>query len=52
MEPDAFDIQEIKRVRAVSLCFDIYYSLILAIDIVIYLSFVTFEKGRSYSQSQ
>ena len=38
MDVDAFDIQEIKRVRQ-SLCFDIFYSLILAADIAIYLSF-------------
>ena len=50
MDKDTFDLQDIKS-GAVSLCFDILYSLILAADIVIYLSFVvikwqSFEIGR------
>ena len=36
MDTDAFDVQE----GTVFLRFDIFYSLILAADIVIYLSFV------------
>ena len=36
---DAFHLQEIKY-RAVFLCFDIFYSLIFAAVIIIYLSFV------------
>ena len=40
MDTDVFNLQEIKKSGTVSLCFDIIYSLILAADIVVYLSFV------------
>ena len=40
MDTDAFDFQEIKKNGAVLLSFDTFYSLIVAADIVIYLSFV------------
>ena len=36
----AFDLQFLKIEGAVLLCFDMFYSLIVAADIVIYLSFV------------
>ena len=39
MNTDAFDLQEKKREGHI-LCFDILYTLILADDIVNYLSFV------------
>ena len=41
MDTDAFNLQDIKCETEDSFsCFDIFYSLILAADFVIYLSFV------------
>ena len=48
---------KIKNGKAIFICFDIFYSLILAVNIVIYLSFVIeykcqyFEIGSNYSQT-
>ena len=40
MDTDAFDFQEIKRVgQSIFLCFGIFYSLIVAVDIVICFGF-------------
>ena len=40
MDTNSLDLQGIKKIGAVFLCFDTFYSLILAAGIVIYLSFV------------